>query len=392
MICLEEDYAIDKNDYRIDYNENPKAAMKYVGDKVNYYYDGLVNWGGVFGLMEYRKNNLSVFLNLTSSVSGYKKIDYFGNTESDWKYKPGFTGKLGVNYNLSEHSNVFANLGYLSKTRDYKYYFQGYTSTFLPDSITKNELVKAVEVGYSYVSNRFTADINAYYTKWENKPTSQVKGQYEDPETGVEGYTYGDIPGMDALHIGVELNFIYKILHNLDFQGFVSLGDWTWDKKIVDLQMYYTDNNQPANKISFDATGIHVGDAAQTQLGASLRYEPVRNVYIEGNITYFDKYYSDFSPEDCTDEYGNPVDSWRIPAYSIVNFHAGYKFKFNKLDKVRFTLRFNVLNVLNNVYITDATNNDSYIQNPYYTFDARSASVFMGAPRQFTASLKATIF
>ncbi len=373
-------------DYAID------GGMKFVGDKVNFNYNGLMNWGGVFGLLEYRKNNLTLFLNLTSSVNSFKKVDLYNNVESDWKYVPGYTAKLGANYNLSEHSNVFANVGYLSKTRDYKYYFQGYTTNFLPDSITKNELVKAVEVGYSYNSRRFTANINAYYTRWENKPTNQVRGQYEDPQTGVEGYTYGDIPGMDAIHTGVEVDFIYKILNNLDFQGLVSLGDWIWDKKITDLQMYFTDNNQPANKISFDATGIHVGDAAQTQLGASLRYEPVRNVYLEGNITYFDKYYSNFQPEDCTDELGNPVDSWIIPAYSMVNFHAGYRFRINKLDKLGFSLRVNVLNVLNTVYISDATNNDSYIQNPYNTFDARSASVFMGAPRQFTASLKVTIF
>jgi len=212
--------------------------------------------------------------------------------------------------------------------------------------------------------------VNTYYTKWENKPTNQVRGEYEDPETGLSGYTYGDIPGMDALHMGIELDFIYKILYNLDFQGLISLGDWKWDKKIEDLQMYYTDNNQPANTISFDATGIHVGDAAQTQFGASLRYEPIRGLYIEGGVTYFNRYYSDFNPEECTDELGNPVESWRIPAYYLVDFHAGYRFKFNKLDKLAFAVKFNMLNALNSVYISDANNNDTYIQRSFSSFDA----------------------
>ncbi|MBU2553026.1 MAG: TonB-dependent receptor [Bacteroidetes bacterium] len=386
------DYAIDKYDLRNDYDANPQLAVKHVGDKVYYYDDGLVNWGGLFTQVEYKVGKVSAFGNVTASLSGFKKKDYFGNKESTWLYKPGFTVKAGANYNLSEHSNVFINLGLLSKTRDFKYYFKGYTAEFLPDSITKNEVVKAIELGYSYTSKRFSANVNAYYTRWENKPTNQVRGKYEDPITGTEGYTYGDIPGMDALHVGIEVDFIYKILRNLEFQGLVSLGDWKWDKKIENLQMYYTDNNQPANLISFDATGIHVGDAAQTQIGASVKYEPINQLYIELGGTFFDRYYADFNPEESTDEYGNPVDSWRIPAYGLLDFHTGYRFKINNLDKLGFTIRFNVLNLLNSEYISDATNNDSYIQRPFATFDARSAAVFMGAGRQFIASFKISIY
>ena len=387
------DYAVDENDKRIDYNANPQMAVKHVGDKVYYYDDGLVNWGGLFTQVEYKAGVISSFLNVTASASGYKKKDYFGNLESDWKYKPGFTVKAGANYNLSERSNVFLNLGFLSKTRDFKYYFQGYTANFLPDSITKNERVKAVELGYSYNSKKFSANVNTYYTKWENKPTNQVKGKYDDPITGTEGYTYGDIPGMDALHVGIEIDFIYKILRNLDFQGLMSFGNWIWDKKIDNLQMYFTDSNEPANKLSFDATGIHVGDAAQTQLGASLRYEPLKGLYIEGGGTYFDRYYADFNPEECTDEYGNPVESWKIPSYLLFDFHTGYRFKFKTVDKLGFTIKLNVLNVFDSMYISDALNNDTYIQRPeFVSFDARSASVFMGAGRQFSVSLKIVLF
>lgn len=385
------DYVIDEFDKRNDYEANPQLAVKRVGDKIYYYDDGLVNWGGVFTQLEYKTGNITSFINLTSSVSGYKKKDYFNNNESDWKYKPGFTFKTGANYNLSEHSNVFINLGYLSKTRDFKYYFRGYTAEFLPDSICKNEKVKALELGYSYTAKKFAVNVNAYYTRWENKPTNQVKGKYEDPNTGEEGDTYGDIPGMDALHTGIEIDFIYKIRRNLQFQGLVSLGNWVWDKKIENLQMYYTDNNLPANVFSFDATGIHVGDAAQTQLGASLRFEPVKGWYIEGGGTFFDRYYADFNPEESTDEFGNPEDSWKIPSYILFDFHTGYRFKLNSVDRLGFTVKLNVLNVLNSVYVSDARNNDTYIQQPYNSFDARSASVFMGAGRRIVVSLKITI-
>lgn len=382
------DYAIDRFDIRNDYDANPSLAIKKVGDKVYYHSGGNIRWGGLFGLLEYKIGKFSTFLNLTSSISGYKKVDYFGNLESDWKYNPGFTFKTGANYNLDKHNNVFFNLGYLSKTQDYKYYFSGFTAKFKPADTRKNEIIKALEFGYSYNSKRFTSNINTYLTMWVNKPTNQVRGKYTDPITGTEGYTYGDIPGMNARHIGIEMDFIYKITKQIDFQGLVSLGDWVWDKEIDSLQMFFTDNNQPANSFGFDATGIHVGDAAQTQLGASIRYEPIRGLYFEGGVTFFDRYFADFNPEDCTDDLGNPIESWRMPSYALTDFHAGYRFSIPSMEKLNFVVRINVLNAFNKMYISDARNNDTYIQRPFSSFDARSAGVYMGRPRFVTASFK----
>lgn len=376
------DYAIDVNDKRNDYDANPLLGMKRVGDKVYYFDSGLIRWGGLFGLLEYKKGKINTFVNLTTSVSGFKDKDYFKDTISAWKNVAGYTVKTGLNYNIDKHNNVFFNAGYLNKAKDFASYFKPNSAYFLPDSITQNEKVKALELGYSYISKVFTANLNAYYTKWENKPTSSVKGMVDDLKT------FGNIPGMDALHKGVEFDFIYKIMKTLDFQGLVSLGDWVWDKKINDLQMYYENTGEPANQISFDATGIHVGDAAQTQFGASLRYEPFKGMYVEGGGTFFDRYYADFSPEACTDDFGNPVESWIMPSYTLIDLHAGYRFKLEALKKLNFTVKFNVLNLLNKVYISDAINNDTYLQPSYGTFDARSASVYMGAGRQITASLK----
>jgi hypothetical protein len=376
------DYAIDTYDKRNNYVADSSLAMKRVGDKIYYYDSGRIKWGGLFGLLEYKVGKINTFINISTSVSGFKEVDYFNMAESAWKYIPGFTFKTGLNYNIDKHSNVFFNLGFLSKAKDFNSYYKPNSHIFLPDSITENEKVKALEFGYSFISKVFTANINTYYTNWINKPTNAVRAKFDDLNT------YGNIPGMDAKHKGIELDFIYKITRKLDFQGLVSLGDWRWDKKIEDLQMYYSDNNQPANTISFDATGIHVGDAAQTQLGASIRYEPIKGLYIEGGGTFFDRYYSEFSPEACVDGNGDPVESWRIPSYTLFDLHTGYRFKLEAMDKLNFTIKLNVLNVLDKVYVSDAINNDSYLQVPYYTFDARSASAYMGAGRQITASLK----
>ena len=385
------DYAIDKYDVRNNYTANPSLAMKYEGDTISYYEEGLVRWGGLFFQAEYKLNRLTTFINLTSALNGYKRINYFEDGESTWKWTPGFTFKSGANYNLNPNMNVFLNLGYLSKVRAFRYFFVGYTTTFEED--TENEKVMAIEGGYNYHSPRFTANVNAYYTKWINKPTYPIYSYYypdpEDPDRRIR--VFANIPGMDALHKGVEFDFIYKVLSILDVEGLVSFGDWKWDKKIEGLQFFDSQTHEQVDKtIDFDARGIHVGDAAQFQVGGSVRLEPLKGLYLNGRITHFGKYYSEFSPESTTDADGNPVDSWKIPDYRMVDFHTGYRFSIKPLEKVRFSLRLSVLNVLNAMYIADATNNDPYHPLPFNEFDAKSATVFFGMGRRFTTAFSIT--
>ncbi len=391
------DYAVDMNDLRKDYNADSSLAMKYVGDTVNYYYRGLVRWGGLFGQVEYKTGKISTFFNITAAYNGYGKEDYFNKSSSSWIRRPGFTLKGGINYNMSSHSNVFMNLGYLSRVRAYRYYYKGFTTEFADN--TDNEKVKALELGYTYSSPRFSLNVNTYYTQWQNKPTNRVYSNHvlqpdepgfdpDEPENN-NIRVYADIAGMDALHMGLEVDFIYKIFTKLNFEGLFSLGDWTWDKEVRDLQFYNYDTYEPVNKVlNFNAKGIHVGDAAQTQIGASLRYEPFKGFYINGRFTSFSRHFAEFSPESTTDEFGNPVDSWKIPSYKLLDIHAGYNFKIPSIKKIRFRLQFTLLNALNTKYISDAVNNDPYNSLPFQDFDAKSATVFFGQGRRFTVSFK----
>ncbi len=90
------------------------------------------------------------------------------------------------------------------------------------------------------------------------------------------------------------------------------------------------------------------------------------------------------------DENYNPKEPWVIPAYNMVDLHAGYRFSFNSFDKIKFNIRASITNVLNEVYISDAKNNSDYTQMSFSDFDAKSAEVFLGAPRRYTLSLKVT--
>ena len=371
-------------------NQNESDTVKkYEGDIIGYHNDALIRWGGLFAQVKYQRGNLTTFLNVTTSLSGYKRVDYFlphapeeEANETPWKYIPGFTIKGGANYNLSETMNVFMNLGYISKAQRFNNVYDRSNALFID---IKNERVKAIELGYSFVKSRFTLNVNAYYTSWLNKPADRAMS------INIDGEFYSvNINNMNARHMGLEFEFAWKIIDNLTFESLLSLGDWKWTS--ADTARIYNDYGQQIGTRPFDARGLYVGDAAQFQNRESLRWEIIRNLYVSGDFTWFGKHYAEFNPLDYDpennpgsfDEDGNPRQSWRIPNYYITDFHAGY---YWKIKKVGLQIRGSVLNALNNVFVTDAQNNDPYLTHSS-GFDANSAGVYMGMGRRFNLSLK----
>ena len=382
------DYAApDHTDYsKIDWEApNPlSSTMLFKGDKNNYYYDGLVRWGGLFFQTEYKYNKISSFFNITGAMTSYKEINYFygidpsiKNKENGWHQFPGMTVKGGVNYNITQRMNFFVNMGLLNKAPRFNNVFD-YDNALWRE--IKNEKVKAFEAGYSYTSSRFSANLNSYYTVWENKPVDggtrvQVEvqpGEFEDQTVNING--------MDALHKGIELDFIFKIRNDLDFQGLVSIGDWKWNSE--DTAQIVDDFNNVTAEIYFNAIGVHVGNSAQTQLAGELRWEPIKNLYIKPRYTYFARYYGEFDPVSLQ----VPRDSWKVPTYGLLDFHAGYRFNIKERQSIQ--LRINVLNALNKTYIATAQNNDGFNGTALGGFDARSAAVFMGLGRTYNVSIQ----
>ena len=378
------------------------------GDKYGYHNDGLVKWAGVFQQMEYKAGNWTAFVNVSLSNTGYKRIDYFrpldlvlddttyvqalsfGDTltqdgidytvdsketratESDWKWIPGYTLKTGFNYNIDEYNNAFMNIGYLEKAPKFGNIFDFDNQLF---ANIKNEEVAALEFGYSFNSPRFSTNLNLYHTQWKNKPQSGNTIVDGDP------IKY-NINGINALHQGIELDASFKINKNITYQVLSSIGNWRWTSG--DTIRSYDDNNNLLGVDYFDATGVHVGDAAQLQVGSSLRFSPIKNGYITIKAMHYNNHYADFNPFDLRGE-NVGRDSWRIPAYNLFDIHAGYRFRY---EKMFIDFKLNILNVANTSYISDALNNDPYISGNQNNFDAGSASVFFGMGRRITTSFK----
>lgn len=410
-----------KNAYKDrGYNKNENKNIFRVNDKVHYHDEGKVQWGGAFGQAEYKKDLWSVFVSGSISVSRYKGIDYFrektitidgetydvgyndtvfanGNTytrkseelepySTKWVTKPGFTVKAGANRIIDEFSNIYVNMGYLSNVPKFANVID--QSNEVVNNII-NEKVQAFELGYAYKKNQLSFNINTYATNWKDRP-------YTVSRTNEDNETFRANIQMDALHLGAELEAAYKINKYVTLEGVVALGNWTWQSKkdsitfLDDAGSTITDATGNVQYASFDARGVHVGDAAQSQLGAKIRINITKRLYIKSQYTWFDRYYADFEPGGLTGENAGR-ESWQIPSYGLMDLHTGYSFRLKNMgEKSRqplLSIRLSVLNLLDTRYISDAQNNDRFTQN-FNNFDAASASVFYGLGRRFNASVQ----
>lgn len=397
------DYFVNSQD------RNAESDMKQVGDKIgrqpwHNHRDGLVQWAGAFAQAEYSKGAWTAFVNASTVMNFYKGIDYFrgkqlvmGDTildigyhdtvmyngqmydrnseglrdhQTDWVRKTGFTFKTGANYNLTEKQNVFVNVGYLSRTPMFNNVIDNqYNRVF--DTVV-NENIMAFEFGYGFRSKKLSLNFNGYYTRWENRPLPFGLA-IQDPQDPMENIIV-NVPGMDAVHMGLELDLAFNLTRRITLEGMASVGDWTWNSA-ENIEVY-------GEIITFDARGVHVGDAAQSTFAGSVRWAFVKRGYLTVRYTYFDRYFTDFDPISLTGETAG-TDSWRMPGYGLLNIHAGYRMPIGNTELI---FRANVINALNSTYVLDGTNNNNFDESQD-NFNAQSAAVFMGQGIRFNVSL-----
>ena len=386
--------------------ESSDELLLREGDKIYYHNDGLVKWIGGFGQLECSYGNITSFINFTGSQTLYKRIDYFKKqdivlsdtiilqavgindtityngeeysihskearfSQTEWTGFPGFTFKTGANWNIDEFNNIFINTGVLSKAPRFSNVFNYDNEIYYN---IQNEIVKAVELGYGYRSKKFSLNLNLYKTMWENKPQSGITVL-----DGGESVSY-NINGINALHEGVELDFAWKISNNFQYEFLTSIGNWYWNSG--DTVNFFLDQELIQSDY-FDARGVSVGDAPQTQFGSSISYKySQKNIsgYVKIKGMYFDRFFSDYDPFTLNDE----KQVWQIPSYSLFSFHMGNTIYF---DKSSLKLKLNILNLFNETYISDAENNSSYVEDTPMNSDASSASVFFGLGRKIILS------
>ncbi|RME94344.1 MAG: TonB-dependent receptor [Bacteroidetes bacterium] len=364
---------------------------------INYYNDGLVNWLGLFGQLEYTNDKLSTFVALSGSNQGFKRIDYFNYEEkdtpdndinndgefreTDWQNFLGGTVKAGLNYNINSQHNVYFNGGYFSRQPLFDNVFLNFRNVVNTD--LQNQSVVALEAGYGFRSVNFNAKVNVYHTEWGNRQFDRTFRDYQ--------YVFGgDTLLVEALaifenvaqtHQGVEVELNYSPIRNLSFNGMLSLGNWRFTQNF-NATLTDTDNNRPiGEEVSLDTEGLKVGDAAQTTFGIGFNWGIARGLNFYGDYFYFDNLYADWNIQD-----GIPEQVAKLPAYGLLD--AGLSYNFDIKGGTNCTVRFNMNNVLDEIYVSEletsiADNPDTPSRNEFY--DNRG---IFGFGRTWNAGLK----
>jgi outer membrane receptor protein involved in Fe transport len=305
-----------------------------VTNRVAYDYDGLVNYLGTFGQLEYTKNKLSIFVQGALSETYYGRTDRYNATHTEYNSAKvnltGYNAKGGLNYNLDEYNNVFVNVGTYSRAPYLSFIYNGTTTTTNPNSGNavnaniKNEEATSYEAGYGLRSNTFTFKLNAYYTEFKNRSlTSPLLNN-------ADGTQYRAlITGQGALHKGIEAEAKLKVSKKLEIGAFASAGDWKWKGNAA--AVLHDDVKNTDTKVNVYSDGLYVGDQPQTTMGALIRYQVTKNLDLGGDITYNDKYYAYYDPSSRT----NPavtVQPYKLDGFGVTNARLGYKLKIGKYD------------------------------------------------------------
>ncbi len=344
------DYVLDKKDI------NQSSPRKMVGDKIAYDNPGEVFYAGLFAQGEYSIDRWSAFASLSGAANEYRRTDYFqysGDKQvTDWQNFWTWTAKTGANFNINRSHNVFANAGYISRAPYFKNSYVGYTNTENPDA--KNEKIFTAELGYGYKTSAVNIKSNLYYTQWNDRGLVKTFGD-----------VVANIPGINEVHYGFELEAEYRPVKTLIIKGMLSVGNWYYaDDVKFDL---YDDNRNFIDTYSAYLKDVHVGDAAQTTAALVVDYEILPKFWIGADANFYGRNYAYFDPTNRTSE-EDKVDSWQLPNAFLMDMNMKYKFKIGELDA---TLYGNVHNLFNTEYIADGTDgagHDMYSALVYYGF------------------------
>ena len=360
-------YATDDNDVN-----NPNKVLQ-VGDKFSYFNDGHVGWLGVFGQIEHDINeDFNTFVSVSVSNTSYKRVDYFNYLDSDALQETdrynflGYSVKGGANYRLDSKNNVFANIGYFEKAPDFDNVFLQFDNEHINED-AENQKITSFELGYGYRSDKLSANVNLYSTRWNDRSET---ASFQQPDGS---FLAANILGVNALHNGIELDFVYKASSKVKFTGMASFGDWRWDSNVENVDIIDEEQNV-VDTVNLFIKDLHVGDAAQTTMALGMNYSLSPETTLLLDYIYYDNLYADFDPSDRGT--AGP-ETWVAPSVGL--FDAVVKHDFD-LGPFKGTLTGRINNVFDTEYISDSIDGSGS--------DASTALVWFGNGRTFSVGAK----
>ncbi len=390
------------NGYNVSntFSPNPWNAISHYAknatDKLSYNYSERINYGGVFGQLEYAKENFTAFFQGAVSNQTNQRWDYFNYTKENEKSQKlshwGYNLKGGLSFTIAEDHKFFANAGYYSRQPYHNNLFMNNKNDV--NTSAKNEKILGLELGYKFKSRNFWANVNAYYTTWENRVTGSsllITTDNNNLYPTVTPGTYVNFvnQGVKQEHKGLELEMGYKPIRTLELKGYASLGDWKY--KGSTISRAYDENQNLLATTTEKLDGLRVGDAAQTQFGAGFVYQVIKGISVDADYRYNDRLYGSRTTAVTNDTASSGSGNLRLPSYNLMD--AGITWNYKLTERNKLSLRFNVNNVFNTIYIQEASTNYQADYKGAQTYKGVNVNnqVFFGYGRTWNATVRITL-
>jgi outer membrane receptor protein involved in Fe transport len=345
------------------------------GPKIDYYNVGKVGWQGVNTMVEYGGDKLTAVVQAGLSNQAFQRIDYFdqvGNPESEVQNQGGGYIKGGANYNIDEKQNVFFNTGFISRQPNFGAVFPNYANEINPD--LQNEEITSFELGYGFVANDFSFNINAYSTTWGNRFVQRSLSNQQ----GVDGSA--QFKDIDVVHNGIEFEGKYRLSNATKFKGMLSIGDWRYTKDFS--AELFDDNQQSVGTGTLYLKDAKVGDAAQFTMNLGVDQKITKNISMDLDYRFVDGLYADYSITDSEFTQPDNAGALKLPSYGL--FDLGVTGRIGN----GWTIRANINNLLDETYIAESNTNihATDASTTWNGVDTRN-SVWFGFGRTWNASL-----
>lgn len=364
-----------------DYGQNSLAGqagrnpVKHVGDYVRTDNGKKIHHGTAYVTAAYSSEKLHVNLGASLFGSTVRRWDRYNYTGDDvFSGTAGGTGasvKAGVLYRPGRSHGIYLNGGWYSRLPYSSVYFSSGNNEITKG--VKNEKNMLGEAGWRYVWGRGSLELTAYAAYWKNKSLMS------DPYKADDKYdTRYMVTGLDAFHYGVEAEVMYRMTEWLKFSAFVSAGDWRW-KNDVQAVIYDDYTRQEIGKVDVYSSGLPVGDAPQTQIGAVMDVDIPSGFRLSVDWQFNDRMYADFDPVTRTD----PVDrspAYRIPSYHLLGATLSW---YRKTGRTGLTLFVTGSNLLGSIYIERGKDGASH--------DIDTFRGFWGLGRTFSFGIRLSV-
>jgi iron complex outermembrane receptor protein len=240
-----------------------------------------------------------------------------------------FNPKFGLNYKLSDRSEIYASYAIANREPDRNDFVES------TGSLPKHEQLRNLEVGYNRDHDKLSWSLNYYLMNYKNQLV--LTGELND----VGGAIRTNVP--ESFRTGVEFQTRYRIMPKMSWEFNITLSQ-NRIRNFVEFLDEFDENFNWIGRETIDHGDTEIAFSPQIISASNLRYQPFEGF----NISLLSQYIGEQFLNNASDE------NSKLDAYFINDLKISYDLKTEKLKLVRFNLLIN--NLLDHEYESNGWN------------------------------------